>query len=58
MSPFRGQPSRKPLLSYIKYVSTPRAKHNGAPRLYFPIAVEVVMTRGVSVAMIAETPKD
>ncbi len=39
-----------PILSYIKYVSTLRAKHNGAPRLYFAIAVEVVM--------IAETPKN
>jgi hypothetical protein len=58
MSPFRGQSSRKPLLNYVKYVSTLRAKHNGAPRLYFPIAVDVVMPRGVSVAMIAETPKD
>ncbi len=50
MSPFRGQSSRKPSLTYIKHVSTLRAKHNGAPRLYFAIAVEVVM--------IAETPKD
>lgn len=58
MSPFRGQSSRKSLLSYIKYVSTLRSKHNGAPRLYFAIAVAVVTARGVSVAMIAETPKD
>ncbi len=44
MSPFRGQLSDKPLLVSVKYVSTPRSKHNGASRVYLALeAVAVVI---------------